>query len=116
MGIIVETLPDGRSWRLKRGFKYKGIHIPRGFVFDFASIPKLFWSLVGSPATGKHRLCAIPHDYIYYKQHYTRKFADKLFAECLKDKGVSWWKRTMMYWAVRIFGRIGWNRRKKELS
>ena len=51
--LIVVPLEDGRRWRLHEGFTYRGkldgdilmVQVPVGFVTDFASVPKVFWSI-----------------------------------------------------------------------
>jgi len=88
--------------------------VPRGFVFDFASIPKIFWSLIGAPATGKYREAAVVHDYCYYSEAYSRWGCDRLFLQQMEDLDVPWWKRIAIYWAVRLFGWISWKKKRKE--
>ena len=84
--------------------------VPIDFITDGASIPKLFWSFVGSPFTGLYRRPSLIHDYFYATQKVKRNYADRIFLEGMKDEGVSWWKRKTMYFAVRGFaGRI-WKR------
>lgn len=37
--------------------------VPQGWIFDGASIPKAFWSVVGSPFVGNYRKASVIHDY-----------------------------------------------------
>ena len=98
------------SYTTKKGIEHL---VPKGFVTDGASIPKLFWSVVGSPFTGLYCPAALIDDYFYYTKSTSRWYADKIFLECMKDLGVSKWKRVSMWFAVRIgAGRI-WKRRRK---
>ena len=90
--------------------------VPIGFKTDGASIPKIFWSVVGSPFTGLYRRAALIHDYLYFSQTTKRNYADKIFLEAMKVLKVSWWKRRMMYAAVRLCGFRPWNRHKKNLN
>ena len=76
--------------------------IPKGFITDFASVPKAFWSIL--PPMGKYGLAALLHDYLYRTGLVSRKEADKLFLKMMKKLGVSRWKRIVMYLAVRVFG------------
>lgn len=87
------------------------IKVPKGFVTDGASIPKIFWSIIGGP-WGKYGYAAVVHDYLYHIKIYTRKKSDKIFLEAMGVLGVSKWKRITMYWAVRLFAWHPWKYRK----
>lgn len=91
--------------------------IPAGFWTDFASIPKAIQNIL-SPLDS-HLRAAVLHDYLYYKQvlNYkpiTRAFADKLFLDGMKTCGTGKIKRYTMYYAVRSFGWITWNKYKND--
>jgi len=90
--------------------------VPIGFITDGASIPRLFWSFVGSPFTGLYRRAALIHDYLYATQTTKRSYADRIFLEAMKDLGVSWWKRRVMYLAVRGWGWRPWNKHRKRIK
>ena len=97
---------DGRMWELMKPFVYQSekcgmIEVPKGFIFDFASIPKLLWSIVGSP-TGRYGPAALIHDFLCSTNEYPRKVSDRIFLEAMKDCGVPYLKRMVMYWAVRV--------------
>ncbi|EBM0567935.1 phage tail protein, partial [Salmonella enterica] len=47
----------------------------------------------------------IIHDWMYDNALRTKKEADKIFLDGMTVLGVPKWKRTVMYWAVRWFGR-----------
>ena len=117
--LIVSPLPGGRRWRLVGHFTYavgsehSGAYIvvPSGFETDFASVPRMFWSII--PPWGKYGKAAIVHDYLYQTLsatsiktgiRYTRKDADDIFLEAMGVLGVPTWKKYLMYWAVRLFG------------
>lgn len=89
------------------------VKIPQGFRTDFASVPRIVQPLI--PVNGRHRLPAVLHDYLYSQAGkvsndrggfvtYSRKDADKVFAEAMKKENVTAWKRWSMYRAVRLFG------------
>ena len=90
--------------------------VPIGFRTDGASIPKIFWSFVGSPFTGLYRRAALIHDYLYFSQTTTRLHADKVFLEGMKSLKVSWWKRKVMYYAVRGFASRIWKRHARKIK
>jgi hypothetical protein len=41
------------------------ILIPAGFIYDGASIPRIFWSILGVTRDGVHRAASLVHDWIY---------------------------------------------------
>lgn len=123
--LVVLPLPGGKKWRLVKSFSYYVgkqdyltnygiiIEVPAGFVCDGASIPKVFWSIIGSPMTGKYVQAAILHDFLYYIQTFSREHSDKIFLNAMKILGVSRLKRKIIYWAVRIGGKWAWNNHQK---
>ena len=84
--------------------------VPVNFITDGASIPRVFWTPIGSPFTGLYRKAALIHDYLYATQTTERIYADKVFLEGMKVLKVSWWKRRIMYLAVRGFAGGIWKR------
>ncbi len=94
---------------------------PAGTRTDGASIPRFFWRFIGPPMTGRYRQAAVIHDAAYtgvLKWHingaltpYDRKSADALFLKLMEALGVPWWRRKLMYTAVRCFGAKRWRRR-----
>ena len=117
--IIVELLPGGRKVRVVESFSYdvgkKGgstIYVPAGFVSDGATIPRFAWPIIGSPLTGKYRAAAILHDYLYYTAKYPRKRCDEIFLEAMTVLKVNKVKRTIIFWAVRFFGDIAWDKHR----
>ena len=107
--LIVQPV-DPRNWKLVKPFEYhvgsidsdEVISVPIGFITDFASIPRIFWSVF--PPYGKYGKAAVIHDYIYRNGLYKRKKCDGIFLEGMVVLGVAVWKRKVIYWAVRIFG------------
>jgi len=136
-----------RRWRLVEDFDYEmstgiWVRIIRGFEFDGASIPKIFW-IVLSP-TGLLLVPGLLHDFAYaedmllcavdfseegeiglgrikdkmvvipYIEGAGRKYWDKMFRdEAIHINGF----RIINYvaWiAVRLFGWIPWNKYRKE--
>lgn len=105
-------------WRLTRIFLYINppvyVKVPRGFVTNGASIPKLAWSLIGSPWSGRYARGAVIHDFLYFSQMTTRYKADRIFYRAMQILGVPFLKRWVMYQSVRLVAWICWNERKKE--
>ena len=110
---------DGRRWEVLQPFTYyldeeEGvIMVPKGFVTDFASIPRLFWSIIGHP-TGRYGKAAVIHDYTYYTAMYVKWKCDLIFLQAMKVLKVWAFKRWLMYQAVRRFGWIGWNAHRRR--
>lgn len=120
---LIVTPINANQWRLVEPFVYitkegEEIEIPKNFVTDFASIPRipLVWTIIGPPATGLYKEAAIPHDFIYATQTMSRKKIDKIFLEAMAFLKVPWWKRRIMFYAVRAFSWIPWNNHKKRLQ
>jgi hypothetical protein len=84
------------------------ITVPVGFLTDGASIPRIFWSIIGPH--GNYYRAAVIHDFLYNpssKRHYsavTRAMADSIFLQAMEDCGVGWITRHTIYRAVRAFG------------
>ena len=120
--LIVVHL-DGKRWKLQQGFSYcvgkensdEIIKIEKGFITDFASIPRLFWTIIGHP-TGVYGKAAVVHDYLYATQIMTRRRSDAIFLEAMKVLKVSWWRRRTMWFAVRAWAWTAWNRHKKRIN
>jgi len=103
--------------------------IPAGFIFDGASIPRLFWNIL-SPS-GYLFMAGLVHDFVYkygflytytalenfdggektvIKEWYTQKESDQKFEE-LADRicvGAHLFTRAS-YIALRAFGYVAWN-------
>ena len=112
------------------------IIIPKGYKSDGASAPRLAWTLSGLTPDGLIRAAALVHDFIYdHSGHlpcgsfkccengictnvelgiggrlsfWKRKEADQLFANIMKECGVSKFQRRVAYLAVRVGGWTGW--------
>lgn len=86
------------------------IRVPKGFVTDFASIPRIFLNIL--PKLDTHRRAAILHDYLYATEGigiYSRAKCDSIFLEAMKVLGVPFMKRWAMYLAVRSGGFKAWD-------
>ena len=110
---------DGENFELLADMVYyvrdspDSLVVPRGFVTDFASIPKELQSFIS--LHGRHILPGVIHDYLYWEQICSREQADRIFLIAMEEMGVSW-KREAMYHAVDKFGVGAWkdNRDDRE--
>lgn len=81
---------------------YGFITVPKGFVTDYASVPRGLWNLF--PPHGKYSAGAVIHDYLYRRTLLDRKFCDRVFLEAMELLGVNWFSRHTIYRGVRLFG------------
>jgi len=106
------------------------ITVPAGFLTDFASVPKRvpltwvpkwfktalpswlgwvgrigipLWSIF--PPWGRHNKAAVLHDWLYRGKIVDRFLADAIFRYVMKELKVPFWKRVVMFYAVRFGGR-----------
>ncbi len=117
MTIVCEILPGGRSVRLIKDLIVRDddgttIRVPAGFVSDFASVPRFFWRVL--PPWGRYSPAAVIHDHLYSTGKVSRADADRAFLTLMQRLGVPAWKRTVMYWAVRLFGGPAYTRGGNE--
>lgn len=107
--VVSEWLDDGRNMRLVEPFSYvdpRGLtwRASAGSVVNGASIPKFFWRVIGGPLEGRYRRASVIHD--VYCEHRSRPFRSvhRMFYDACRADGCEWWRATLMYWAVRLFG------------
>lgn len=87
------------------------ITVAERFLTDFASIPAIAWPLIGHPA-GQYAQAAVLHDWLYAYGGVTRREADDIFYEAMGVLGVPWWKRSLMWMAVRAAGGLFYKGKK----
>ena len=119
---MVSPLPPKRRYVLSKsfwfdlpypkdeGFTKLSAYIPKGFVFDGASIPRFFWRIIDTPFSPFVLRAALVHDYIYRSHHIDKESADELFYSMLLEDGNSQFKAVVMYQAVKWFGLRAWNK------
>jgi len=100
------------------------IDVEDGFLHDGASVPRVFWTLVGITPSGKVSAAALVHDYIYRHKgrmpagsfmvqkdngdwvdvpgRIARQRADKLFKKTMRQSGYNRVKSASAYRAIRI--------------
>ena len=90
----------GHKFKVLEPIQVGSFTIPKGYVTDGASVPRVFWCLF-PPNKTDYLPCAIIHDYLCDKGLY--KKADKTFKECLKSIGCNKFTIYSMYFAVRFY-------------
>lgn len=89
-----------------------GVTIPAGEPTDLASTPRILWAIF--PPWGPYLMAALAHDYHYRHQDVSRKEADQRFLRIMRWYNVGIVRRSLMYWAVRLFGWGPWRRNAKQ--
>ena len=86
---------------------YNGLVVPKSFITDLASIPKLFQGVIGKPNEEEFIAPSILHDYLYSKYNeygINKQTADKIFLQSLLMNGVESTKARLMYKGVKVGG------------
>jgi hypothetical protein len=118
---LLQPFSDGEDWMLLSPMIAtlgKGrpaiVIVPRGFVTDYASVPKPLRLLL--PAEGPYGNAAVIHDYLYWRQDCTREQSDNIMAIAMKDEGVSSATARAIHIGVRLGGQGSWdaNRRARD--
>ncbi|MGV7219654.1 DUF1353 domain-containing protein [Bradyrhizobium sp. UFLA05-112] len=102
-------LLDPISWEpsARQGGGLKAVTVPKGFVSDLASVPRIFWSALRPDGT--YAYAAIIHDYLYWTQTIPRENADAILKSSMEDFQVDGLTVTAIYNAVRVGGASAWS-------
>ncbi len=75
--------------------------VPKDFVTDLASTPRLVWGLF--PPFGFYTHAAVLHDFLYSTPHLIpeRRIADEIFFAGCQEHGLAKWKCWLMWACVR---------------
>lgn len=100
--VKAEFLHNGKI-RLIRPFG----EVPRDFICDGASVPRLLWPVFGHPFDRKHIRASVRHDWrnAVGGTRQDRQRADREYREDLKRDGQCFPLRWLEYFAVRLWGR-----------
>lgn len=105
--VDVEQVDD-KEWRLMTKIGYSGqlqrFEVPIDSPTDFASVPRMFvWLL---PRYGRYTKAAILHDYLWRiavpAGHLSLRDADGIFRRAMRELGVPFLRRWIMWSAVRL--------------
>jgi Protein of unknown function (DUF1353) len=83
------------------------VHVPKGFVTDLTSVPRIFWTLLRPD--GDYTYPAIIHDFLYWTQYLPRPSADLIFEFAMQDFGIDSTTTATIYHAVRLAGQSAWD-------
>lgn len=101
-------------------FDYKKVKsyqftIPKGYCYDGASIPRLFWRVIGSNTDNKFLIAALVHDVLCENHkyvNYDRAFSTNVFNALLTVSEVGPLRRFLMKNSVACFQSVfcGWKK------
>ena len=96
---------------LNKGVVYN-FDIEKSYCWDGASIPRMFWRLVGSKEDNRYLIASLVHDVLCENHEYVennRYFADKVFERLLYVAKVPAFSRWMMFHCVDNYQKFcGW--------
>ncbi len=93
--------------------------IPKGYCYDGASIPRLFWRVIGANTDNRFLIPALIHD-VLCEHHeyidYDRRFSTEVFNALLEASDVYPPKRYLMKNSVDVFQKLfcGWKVHKSK--
>ena len=79
--------------------KTYNFEIPKGYCYDGASIPRLFWRIIGSNTDNRFLIPALIHDILCENHSFIekdRKFSTEVFNALLEASEVNAFKRFLM--------------------
>ena len=105
----VEWLADGRTVKLEEDFSFtdksgKVWIAKKGRIVDGSSIPRVFWSMIGSPFVGLHRFASIIHDVYCVDKNEPHQAVHQMYFDACLCAGVNKTKAKLMYSAVKLGG------------
>lgn len=101
------------TWKPNPGQEKLGeVTVPVGFVTDFASIPRVFFTALRPD--GVYTYPAIVHDYLYWTQTKPRDVCDRIFKIGMEEFGTPSVTIDTIYTAVRAGGEVSWSNNMKR--
>jgi len=82
--------------------------IPAGYFYNGASIPRVFWIVVGAPFEPQFWAAALAHDWIYLTHILGRVIADEVIFQLCIQAEVELWRARCIWAAVRSCGQVPW--------
>jgi hypothetical protein len=86
---------------------FQSVRVPIGFVTDFASIPRAFWSILRPD--GLYSYAAVIHDFLYWEQYLSREDSDAILKLCMEDFRINSGTISTVYQGVRLGGGFAWD-------
>lgn len=127
-GAVKIWLLGVRTWEISKDWQFtvngENYVIPKGFVFDGASVPKFLATWL-SPV-GILLIGGLVHDYVYKytvllkkdkqstSEVFTQKKADQLFRDINIEQNGIHFLNYLAYYALRLGGFLAWNNHRKN--
>lgn len=92
-----------KDFRKNKQYRFR---IPKGYCYDGASIPRLFWRIIGSSTDNRFLVPALIHDILCEHHNYInndRSFSTNVFNALLEGSGTGSFKRFMMKNSVAFY-------------
>ncbi len=107
--VVAKWISDEREMELVESFTYidpsgKRWTAAPGAVINGASIPSVFWSVIGGPFEGRFRKASVLHDAACENQTESWQDVHRMFYNACRCSCVGIGKAQTMYWAVYQFG------------
>jgi hypothetical protein len=107
--VVTKWITDDLEMELVEPFNYidangKRWTAPSGSVINGASIPSVFWSVIGGPFEGRFRKASVLHDAACDTQTESWQDVHRMFYDACRCSRVGIGKAQTMYWAVYQFG------------
>lgn len=121
---------DARRWEILDPFVFRlgsptgieYVYVPAGFLTDFASIPRVLWSLW--PPTGAYGKAAVVHDALYAwpyvrrvdgpSRRVTKAEADRILLAGMQVLGIGWMTQQVLYRGVQVGGGLAWRAHRRR--
>ena len=116
---ILDEIVNGRClvrllrplvYRLRIGNFRLIIAVPKEFISDLTSIPRLLWPFF--PPDGPYLKAAIFHDYLY-SIGAPRWLCDSVFRHVMEATNTPRAKRVVLFYGVRFGGWVAWRRHRR---
>lgn len=116
---LLQPFADGEDWMLESPMIFKAgrknpmiLIVPRGFVTDYASVPRPLRLLL--PREGTYGNAAVLHDYLYWRQDCTRAQSDNIMVIAMTEAGVSESTLRAIQLGIRLGGQGSWDTNRTE--
>lgn len=107
--VVTKWITDDLEMELVEPFVYvdpagKKWTAPSGSIINGASIPSMFWSVIGGPFEGRFRKASVLHDAACDEKREPWQDVHRMFYDACRCSRVGVGKAQTMYWAVYHFG------------
>jgi hypothetical protein len=107
--LVLKPLDDARLMQVQQPFGYQdeagqSWAVPAKALCDGASIPRVFWSIIGGPWDGRYRNASVVHDWFCAVRIMPWQATHRMFYEAMLTSGTDATLAKTMFLAVRYCG------------